>query len=204
MPVFVGLAGPSCGGKSTLARLLVERLSPIGAEVLAVDDYYRDLAHVPAVERSGWNFDRPGAIDYALLSSHVQELWSGRAIDAPCYDFALNVRGARTRRVAPAEVIVVEGILALHWAGLGRRYALRVYVDAEPAECLRRRVRRDVQERGRTAASVEAQFRTTVLPMYRRYVLPTRARSDVVLGGDCDPATAAQMLAERIRALLLG
>jgi len=176
----IGIAGPSCAGKSELARRLAHKL---GARILPLDCYYRDLSHLPLDERCGMNFDVPEALDVPLLIQQLSLLAEGCEITRPVYDFRQHVRAPEPERVVPAEFIILEGLFALYWEEVRRRLALKVFVEAPPEVCLARRLERDVRERGRTPESVVEQYERTVRPMAERYILPTRALADVVVSG---------------------
>lgn len=179
-PSVIGIAGPSCSGKTELARALACRL---GATVLALDSYYRDLPHLAPAERARVNFDEPAALDSALLIEHVQRLKEGLAVRKPVYDFATHTRTAEVEIVEPAAYVVAEGLFALYWEELRRLYTLAVFVKLDDAVCYRRRLERDVRERGRTPESVLEQYEATVRPMAQRYVLPQEAAADVIVSG---------------------
>jgi uridine kinase len=177
---LIGIAGPSGAGKSFLARHLAEKLH---APVLSLDHYYRDLSHLSLEDRAGSNFDEPAALEHELLIAQVADLHEGRTIAIPTYDFSIHTRACRTQAFQPAAFVIIEGLFTLHWAELRRLLGTKVYVEMADDICLQRRTERDVQERGRTAESVVAQFRTTVAPMAGRYVRPTLQRADVVIPG---------------------
>jgi uridine kinase len=191
-PYLIGVAGPSCAGKSYLARHLAERLD---AALFQLDWYYRELDRLSLTERAGFNFDSPEALESKLLLDHLQKLHAGERIARPVYDFATHTRTGELRELAPRPFIVVEGLFALYWAELRRMLGTTIYVELEEQLCLERRIERDMRERGRTRESVLQQYHATVLPMAREYVYPTRAHADVILRGDDE-------IAESIEAVL--
>jgi uridine kinase len=199
--LVIGIAGPSGSGKTTVADALARRLGPAGCAVVRVDDYYRELAHLPIEQRARWNFDAPDAIEHELLIADVEALIQGRAISSPVYSFSEHTRTGETRSVAPAAHIIVEGILALHWRELRDMMDLRVYVHADERVCLERRMRRDIEERGRDPDGVLRQWQETVWPMHVLYVLPTRAYADMVLDGN-DAQAGAETLERQLQALI--
>ena len=181
----LGLAGGSGAGKTTLVDGLTSRLGD-EASVLWFDEYYHDLAHLPVERRAVVNYDHPDSLDEALLVDHLDGLLAGRAVDVPIYDVATHTRTGRTRRVEPRPVVVVDGILVLAAPELRRRLDLAVFVDAPVEIRLARRMDRDVRERGRTAASVQAQFEATVAPMHEAFVGPSATHADLHLDGTGD------------------
>lgn len=180
-PVVMGIAGASGSGKTTLAAELARTLD--GA-TFPLDNYYRDLSHLPAPQRALQNFDDPEMIESPLLAQHVAELARGRAIERPLYDFSHHIRvKGTTETVHPGAFLLVEGLFALYFQELLPLYHLRIYVDTPDALCFDRRLRRDTEERGRTADSVRRQYDATVRPAGLRYVRPSAAYADISLDG---------------------
>jgi uridine kinase len=181
-PCLLGIAGCSGSGKTTLAR---ELASELDATLLTLDLYYRDLSHLSLEDRAIQNFDHPDSLEHTLLAQHVAHLADGRPVEAPVYDFATHTRlPHRTERLVPSSFVLVEGILALHYESLRPLYDVAIYVDAPHDLCLKRRIHRDVRERGRTEESVRQQYWATAHPMAERFVLPSAAAADITVDGD--------------------
>ncbi len=197
-PVVVGIAGASGSGKTTLAAELARELSGIH---FPLDTYYRDLSHLPMAERARQNFDDPALIESGLLAAHIAALARGEAIGRPLYDFATYIRiPGRTETVSAGAFLLVEGLFALYYAELLPLYQLRVYVDTPDEVCFARRLKRDMDERGRTAESVRQQYEATVRPSAMSYVRPSAANADLVLDG----AEALDWKVEQVLAALRG
>ena len=179
-PVVLAIAGCSGSGKTTLATELATQLN---ATLFPLDLYYRDLSQFPLDTRHKRNFDHPDSLESELIIEHVQALADGRPIERPVYDFKTHSRTQRFDHVTPAQVVIVEGILALHYPELLPLYTLSIYVEAPHDVCLVRRIARDVRERGRTEESVREQFWATAHPMAVRYVLPSAARANITVNG---------------------
>ena len=180
-PILIGIAGCSGSGKTTLARELATQLD---ATVFPLDLYYRDLAHFPLDGRDKQNFDHPDSLESALFIEHLRELRLGRTIQRPVYNFSTHSRVPNAfEPVEPSRVLIVEGILALHYDELLPLYDFSVYVDAPNQICLKRRIYRDMRERGRTEESVRAQFEATAKPMADLYVIPSQTRATMTVCG---------------------
>jgi uridine kinase len=180
----MGIAGCSGSGKTTLASELARMLGGIH---FPLDNYYRDLSHLPHAERAMANFDDPAIIESPLLAAHVAGLARGLAIERPLYDFATHIRvEGQTETVRPGAVLVVEGIFALCYAELLSLYQLRIFVETPDDICFERRLRRDMVERGRSAESVRQQYEATVRPSSVRWVRPSAVHADLVLDGTDD------------------
>jgi uridine kinase len=180
-PVMLAVAGASGSGKTTLA---VELARTLGGIYFSLDNYYRDLGHLPLEERAQRNFDDPAMIDATLLVRHLSELAQGRPIERPVYDFAAYtcVPGA-TEQVYPGGLVVVEGLFALYFPELRPLYQLSVYVDTADDLCFARRLQRDVTERGRDPESVRRQYDATVRPCGLAFVRPLADLADLVIDG---------------------
>jgi uridine kinase len=179
-PYLIGIAGPSCSGKSEVSRRLGRILR---APTLVLDHYYRDLKYIGFEERLKTNFDHPDSLDSEFLRDHVRALKEGRSIEQPTYDFKQHIRAAATETIHSAQFVLVEGLFALHWPEIRDLLDLKIYIEAEHDVCLTRRIFRDVRERGRTEASVREQYESTVREMCNCYVAPTKAYADLTLSG---------------------
>lgn len=160
-----------------------------GAAHLSHDRYYFD-----APEPKGHDFDHPDALDTARLVADVECLKRGESVDLPVYSFASHSRSADTETMHPTSVIVVEGILVLADSRLAALADLTVFVDAPEPVRFRRRLRRDMADRGRTEESVRAQYAETVKPNHDRFVQPSKALATVVLDGTADLAQSVDEL----------
>ena len=194
MDVFVlGICGGSGAGKTTLCERLMERLGETGASVLAFDAYYRDLSHLPFVERRRRNFDHPDSLDSDLFLQHLDALKQGIDVDVPVYDFSTHTMAGCFERVEAAPLLLVEGILLLAFEEVASRLDYSIFLDVPEDVRLCRRIRRDMSERGRPEDHVRRQFAATVAPMHDTYVQPSRHRADRIVAG-----TGADELADEL------
>jgi uridine kinase len=186
----LGVAGGTGSGKTTVAERVVAGLPGRPAVVIDHDAYYRDRSSLPALERLLINYDHPDAIETELLVAHLAALRSGQAVEIPQYDFREHVRRAETRPVAPAPVLIVEGILVLADERLRAQMDLKIFVDTDADIRLMRRLERDIEQRGRSFAQVREQYNATVRPMHLAFVEPSKRFADLVIpeGGDNRPA----------------
>jgi uridine kinase len=180
-PMMLAVAGASGSGKTTLAAELARTL---GGLHFPLDTYYRDLGHLPVEERALQNFDDPAMIDALLLASHLQALSQGHRIERPLYSFAEFTRiPGRTETIYPGPLVVVEGLFALYFPELRPLYQLSIFVDTPDDVCFARRLKRDVEERGRDPESVRRQYAATVRPCSLAFVRPLIDFADVVVDG---------------------
>jgi uridine kinase len=185
-PYVVGIAGGTGSGKTTVASKLASAMPPGRCVTIDHDAYYRDQGHLPPADREAINYDHPSVLDSALLAFHLGELRDGRPVEVPIYDFATHTRRRDTRTVAPARVILVEGILVFTEPALREQMDIKIFVDTDADIRLMRRIRRDLEERGRTFQSVRDQYHATVRPMHLEYVEPSKRWADLIVpeGGD--------------------
>ena len=179
---LIGIAGPSCSGKTLVATLVAERLAP-QCLIVSCDYYYEDRSHMTVAERRRVNFDHPDAIEHALLAAHLAQLAAGESVAMPTYRFDIHTRGEDTITVEPKPVIIVEGLHVLHWPDVRDMLALKAYVDASHDACLRRRIERDVAERGRTPEEARQRYEADVRRMADEFVIPSKRFADLVLDG---------------------
>jgi uridine kinase len=200
-PLILGIAGCSGSGKTTLARELTTQFN---ATLLPLDFYYTCLSHLPPADRALQNFDHPDSLEHTLLIEHITALANNQPIERPLYDFATHTRiPGRTETIHPAPVLIVEGILALHYEALRPLYDFSIYVNAPNKICLNRRIYRDMRERGRTEESVRAQFEATAKPMADLYVLPSAAHASIIVEGTDALDWSVEQILKRLHQLNL-
>lgn len=198
-PFIIGIAGGSGSGKTTIARALVEALSRDEVALIEQDCYYRDLAHLPPVERAAVNFDHPDAVEVELIAQQLDALSAGETIAKPRYDFANHVRAAETDLLSPRPILVVEGILVLAIAALRERMHMKVFVDTDADLRVIRRIRRDLESRGRTFAQIRKQYYATVRPMHIAFVEPSKRHADVIIPEGGQNRIALHLLLSLVR-----
>lgn len=203
---FIAIVGASASGKTLFTQTVYQELSEeLGENSLAVleeDAYYRDQSHLPVKMREKTNYDHPEAFEHELLLSHLQALAEGDSIDVPGYDFTQHNRSTRTRRVAPAGVVIVEGILLLTNPKLREFFDIKAFIDTPLDICLLRRIERDTRERGRSFESVAEQYQSTVRPMYYEFIEPCKQHADIVVTGGGKNRVAIEMVKHNIRSTL--
>jgi uridine kinase len=180
-PVVLGIAGCSGSGKTTVACELARTLHGIHFHL---DNYYRDLSHLPLAERARQNLDDPAIIESPLLAAHIAALARGESIQRPLYDFATYCRiPGQTETVEAGAFLIIEGIFALYYPELLPLYHLRIYVDTPDELCFQRRLTRDIEQRGRTPESVRRQYEATVRPASLAFVRPSASNAEIAIDG---------------------
>ncbi len=180
-PLVLGIAGGSGSGKSTIARSILEALPEGTGVLLQQDHYYRSQSHLPIEQRERVNYDHPDALELDLLAEHVDSLRAGKSITRPTYDFTIHDRAKEGLRIEPTRVVVVEGILVLADERLRSRFEVKLFVDTDADIRLMRRIRRDLEQRGRTFAQVRKQYYESVRPMHLAFVEPSKRFADIII-----------------------
>ena len=178
--LVIGIAGGTGSGKTTLMKNLVSRFDG-DVTVISHDNYYKRHDELTYEERCGINYDEPAAVDTDLMVSHLVKLRKGEAIDCPVYDFTVHNRSDEVLRIVPQKVIIVEGILIFAEESLRNLMDIRIFVDTDADVRLCRRIKRDVNKRGRSLESVLTQYQATVKPMHEAYVEPSKKYAHLVV-----------------------
>lgn len=203
-PFVLGVAGGTGSGKTTVARAILETVGQDKITLIEQDSYYRDVDWRSEAELLHHNFDHPSAIDSDLMTAHLHALKAGHAVEVPIYDFVRHRRTARTRRIEPQRVVLVEGILIFVEPPLRDLLDFKIYVDTDADIRLIRRLGRDMSERGRTVQDVLRQYLETVRPMHLEFVEPSKRWADVIIPEGGENRVALEMVIARVEKLLGG
>ena len=180
--LIIGVCGASGSGKSTLARILNEQLGA-QSSIITQDCYYLDRGHLPLEERARSNYDEPAAFDHDLLLRDIKALKSGVSITKKGYDYVNHRRADTDELLQPTEVVIFEGIHAFYDERLRNLMDLKIYIHVDPDICLLRRVRRDINKRGRQIDGIVEQYLTTVKPMFEQHIRGYEQFADVIARG---------------------
>lgn len=201
-PLIIGVAGGTGSGKSTVAAKIVEGL-PVGSVVtLDHDSYYRDRSDLTQAMAEQLNYDHPDSLETDLLVQQLRRLKQGQAIDMPQYDFKTHSRLKTRRRVEPAPVIVVEGILLFVEPDLRALLDIKLFVDTDADIRILRRIRRDLEQRGRTFQSIREQYYKTVRPMHLQFVEPSKRWADLIIPEGGNNRVALDLIVVKLRSVL--
>ena len=179
--LVIGIAGGSGSGKTTVVNAITSRLKE-KVVIIPQDSYYKDSSHLPMEERQQINFDHPDAIDFKLLCQQLAELKEGKTIEQPVYSYITCSRSkTETVTVAPADVIIIEGILVFTCKELRDQMDIKIFVDADDDDRLMRVMARDILERGKTVETVIERYTKTVKPMYLQFIEPSKRYADIII-----------------------
>ena len=196
--LVIGIAGGTGSGKTTLMKNIIDSFGDV-VTVLSHDNYYKRRDELTYEQRCLINYDEPDALETDLMAAHLDRLRHGQPIDCPVYDFTQHNRSDETVRIAPKNVIIVEGILIFENQPLRDLMDIKIFVDTDADVRLCRRIKRDVNKRGRTLESVLTQYQTTVKPMHEKYVEPSKKYADIVVPEGGKNLVALDMIMGRIQ-----
>ena len=179
--LIIGIAGGTGCGKTTVVNQILNQLPEGEVGVISQDSYYTDTSHLSFEERVKMNFDHPRSIDFELLENHLKELKKGNAIEQPVYSFVKHNRTGDTIKTHPRKVMIVEGILILTNPELREMFDIKIFVHADSDERLIRRLKRDIQERGRDLDEVLNRYQTTLKPMHEQFIEPMKEYADIII-----------------------
>jgi uridine kinase len=200
--ILIGIAGGSGSGKTLVSDTIYRELGSDKVVIIKQDSYYKDLYPLPYEERCRQNFDHPDAFDMPLLRDQMQKLLHGEEIQQPVYDFTQHRRTEETIAIGPHVVIVLEGILILDDPYLRDLMDIKVFIDTDPDIRFIRRLRRDLNERGRTIESIIDQYENSVRPMHLQFVEPSKRYADIIIPQGGHNVVAIDLLKTKIRSLL--
>ncbi len=201
-PVILGVAGGTGSGKTTVAQAILNAVGRERLAFIAQDSYYRQIEWHSPEHLAQHNFDHPASIDTELLVTHLKDLKQGKAVDAPVYDFVHHRRSTKTERIEPRPVVLAEGILLYAEQEIRELLDFKIYVDTDADVRLKRRILRDINERGRDLDDVLRQYMTTVRPMHLEFVEPSKRWADVIVPEGGENRVALQMVSARVEELL--
>jgi uridine kinase len=200
-PLVVGIAGGTGSGKTTIAKTIARALPPHGVAVIEYDSYYRDRPDLEADTLALINFDHPDSLEANLLVEHLAKLKAGEAVDVPIYDFKTHRRAPTRRRVEPAPVVLVEGILVFVDERIRASMDMKIFVDTDADIRVFRRIRRDMEKRGRSFESIRDQYYTTVRPMHLEFVEPSKRWADLIIPEGGNNAIALDLIISKLLAV---
>lgn len=200
--IIIGISGASASGKSLLSNTIVNELGSDQVVVISEDSYYKDHSTIPLEERAAINYDHPNSLDHELLYQHLLQLQAGETVQVPIYNHSMHIREQATRSIGQHSIIVLEGILLFVEQNLRELMDIRIFMETALDICLIRRLKRDLNERGRSLNSVLKQYEETVRPMYLQFIEPSKRYADIIIPRGGGNRIAIDMIKAKMRELL--
>ena len=201
-PIVIGVTGGSGSGKTSVSRAILDKFTDVSILLLEQDFYYKDQSNLPFEERLKTNYDHPFAFDTDLFIKDLQKLIQYESIEQPVYDYSKHTRSDQVIHREPKEVIIVEGILILEDKRLRDLMDIKVYVDTDDDIRIIRRIKRDMESRGRTLDSVIHQYLTVVKPMHQQFIEPTKKFADIIIPEGGQNQVAIDLMTTKIASIL--
>ncbi len=200
--IVIAIAGGTGSGKTFLTNNLKKKYLKEEILILHQDSYYHDISHLKYHERCKQNFDHPNAIDIDLIKKHLKKLRNGQIVEIPSYDFKSHLRLNKTKKTRKHKIIIMEGILMLHYQKLHKFYSLKIFIESPEDLRINRRIKRDMKFRGRTYESIQLQYKNTVKPMHDKFVIPSKKYADMIIGGSDKIDNSVKIIKNKIDILL--
>ena len=202
-PIIIGIAGGSASGKSSIANEIYEYFKHEHTiKIIRLDDYYKDQSHLTMEQRVKTNYDYPLAFDMDLLVKHLDLLKSNQSIEKPIYDFTVHNRSLQVEVINPRDVFILEGLFVLNEVQIRERCDILIYVDTDADIRFIRRLKRDMQERGRSLESVCNQYLQTVRPMHEQFVEPSKKYAHIIIPEGSSNQVAVDLLITKISSIV--
>lgn len=202
-PIVIGIAGGSASGKTSVARKVMEAFRDTNSvTIIRQDDYYKDQTHLPMEERVKTNYDHPFAFDTDYLLTQIGDLLMGKPIEKPTYDFVNHTRSNETEIVKPCDVLILEGLFVLENEDLRDFLDIKIFVDTDADIRFIRRLKRDVEDRGRTLDSVINQYMNTVRDMHSLFIEPSKRYADIIIPEGGKNSVAIDLLTTKISSII--
>ncbi|MBF0779840.1 MULTISPECIES: uridine kinase [unclassified Granulicatella] len=201
-PIVIGVTGGSGSGKTSVSRRIVEAFPGLSILLLEQDAYYKDQSHLTFEERVKTNYDHPLAFDGDLLVNDLKKLIAGQEIQKPVYDYVQHTRSAEVIKQLPKDVVILEGLFVLDDPKLRELMDIKIYVDTDDDIRIIRRIKRDMEERGRSLDSIITQYLTQVKPMYHQFIEPTKRLADIIIPEGGNNQVALDLIVTKIAKIL--
>lgn len=185
-PFIIGIAGGSGSGKTFFLNCFLHHFKNDEVTLVSQDDYYIPAGEMTQEENKLYNFDLPSTIDDEQFLHDIKKLVKGEVVYKKEYNFNNPLAVVKILEINPAPIIIVEGLFILHFKEIAAMLDHRIFVEAEDAVALARRIKRDGMERGYPEDDVVYKWHNHVVPAYKEYLLPYRDTCDKIVVNNFD------------------
>jgi len=177
----IGITGGTGSGKITILNQIKEKFNEKDIGFISQDSYYNDNGDLSFEEKNKINFDHPNAVDFELMINHLIDLKNGVNINQPIYSFFDHNRTEKTKTIESKKIMIVEGILILNNKKLRDLIDIKVFIESSVDLRFKRRLNRDISERGRSEEEVIELFNNRLNEMHKLYVEPMKKFCDIII-----------------------
>lgn len=201
-PIIIGVCGGTGSGKSTVVEKIIKEIDSCKYSIIKHDDYYKQNDYLTMDERIKINYDHPFSLDNDLLKENIKDLLDGKTITKPLYDFTVHNRKIEIEKIEPTDFIILDGILIFEDKELRDFMDFKIFVDTDADVRILRRIKRDMQERGRTLDSIVVQYLKTVKPSHEQFIEPNKKYADIIIPHGGENNVAIDIITTKINELL--
>ncbi|RVU25696.1 uridine kinase [Sandaracinomonas limnophila] len=180
-PFIIGITGGSASGKTLFLQQLMQYFEEDEICLLSQDNYYRPIQQQFRDHNGIENFDLPGAIDEREFAKDIEALRRGEVVSRLEYTFNNKTKVPDMMHFHPRKILVVEGIFVFHFPEVADLLDLKIFIDAKDKIKLKRRIKRDNEERGYDLQDVMYRWKFHVKPTYEEYIRPHKFHADLVI-----------------------
>ncbi|GGH19029.1 uridine kinase family protein [Mucilaginibacter phyllosphaerae] len=202
-PYVIGVAGGSGSGKTFFLKSFLEHFTADEVCLVSQDDYYFPVAHnMTKEENKEYNFDLPSTIDHEHFESDIFKLLNNQSFIKQEYTFNNSNAVPKMLEIKPAPIIIVEGLFIMHFGKIKDVLDMTIFIDADEHIALKRRLKRDLEERGYSNEDAYYKWVNHVVPAYKEYLLPYRDVCDRVVVNNTQEAADIIRITDEISAEL--
>lgn len=195
-PIFCGVSGGTGSGKTSICKKVCAQMPGRKLTIISQDWYYLPLKE--GVDASLHNWDHPNSIDWKEMGENLSELIAGNPAFAPQWDMTDHTRKAERKRIEPADIYLIEGIMVFTDPVVRDLFDVKVFVDVDADTRLIRRIRRDATERSRSLSSILDQYERFVKPGFDTHIYPTRKFADIIIPRGAENQVAIDFLVHKL------
>lgn len=202
-PFVIGITGGSGSGKTFFLKCFLNHFKENEICLVSQDDYYYRVAHnMTAEENKLYNFDLPSTIDNDLFLRDIKKLTQGETVYQKEYTFNNAALEPKLLEIKPAPIVIVEGLFILHFKEIAEIINLKIFIDTDEDIALKRRLKRDLDERGYPEEDVIYKWNYHVMPAYKDYLLPYKEQCDEIISNNTHVADDIIQITSKISGTL--
>jgi uridine kinase len=178
---LIGIAGGSGSGKTSFLRELMHHFRTEEVALVSQDNYYHSKEDQEKDDQGIENYDLPTSINRHHFFEDMMKLVDGHPIEKLEYNFNNPAWKPQIVEVKPAPVIIMEGLFVFHYREIMDQLDYKVYIDVHHEERFKRRMKRDLSERGYPEELIRYQWQAHVRPAEEKFLEPYISECNLVV-----------------------